>query len=143
MKKYLLFILLASLMLSACSAGSKSLTGTWTLTAFGPEGATTPVASGSQASITFNDDGTITGNSGCNGFGGEYVVDGDQITFSGLVSTLMACEEPLMSQEGDVFNVLNGTATYTIDGDTLTITNAGMVLVFTYGGPQSYPSYPQ
>lgn len=143
MKKYLLFLLLASLMFSACTPQEQSLQGAWTLTAYGPIGATTPAVAGSQASITFNDDGTIAGNSGCNGFGGEYTVEGDQITFSGLFSTLMACTDPLMSQEGTVFQVLNGTASYQIDGDTLTITNAGSVLVFTTGEPQSYPeSYP-
>jgi len=143
MKKYLLFLVFASLLLSACSAQGKSLVGAWTLTAYGPEGATTPVASGSQASLTFNQDGTLSGNSGCNSFGGSYKVNGDQITFSGLVSTLMACEEPLMTQEGNVFKVLDGTASYKIDGSTLTITNAGMALVFTSGEPEAYPSYPQ
>jgi heat shock protein HslJ len=143
MKKYLLLLLFASLVLSACSAQPKALTGSWALTAYGPEGATTPVASGSQASLTFNADGTVTGNSGCNSFGGEYKVEGDKITFSGLASTLMACEEPLMTQEGNVFKVLDGTAAYKIDGDTLTITKDGMALVFKSGEPQAYPSYPQ
>jgi heat shock protein HslJ len=143
MKKVLLVVLSFSLLLSACGSGQKSLEGNWNLTAYGPEGATNPVAPGSQASITFNADGTITGTSGCNSFGGEYEVDGDQITFKGLVSTLMACEEPLMTQEGTVFKVLDGTASYKIDGDTLTITNAGTSLVFTAGEPQSYPAYPQ
>lgn len=141
MKKVLLLLLLASLLLSACSAGGKSLLGTWTLTAYGPEGATTPVAADSQASLTFNNDGTIAGSSGCNSFGGEYKVDGNQVTFSGMASTLMACDEPLMTQEGVVFKVLDGTASYKIDGDTLTITNAGTALVFKSGEPQAYPSY--
>ena len=143
MKKYLLFVLL-TILLSACSAGGEQpLIGTWTLTAYGPPGAPIPVPSGSHASLTFHDNGAVDGNSGCNSFGGEYTVDGDQIKFSGLVSTLMACEEPLMSQEGIVFQVLDGTATYKIDGDTLTITNAGMALVFQSGEPQAYPAYPQ
>ena len=139
MKKYLLLLLLASIMLSACTPQEESLQRTWTLTAYGPEGATIPVAADSQASIVFNEDGTITGNSGCNGFGGEYSVDGDQVTFSGLVSTLMACADPLMSQEGAVFQVLNGTASYEIDGDTMTITNNATALVFAAGESQSYP----
>jgi heat shock protein HslJ len=142
MKKYLLFLLLASLLLSACSTGQKSLVGTWTLTAYGSQGATTPPVADSHASMTFNSDGTVSGSSGCNGFGGEYKTDGDQITFSGLATTLMACEDPLMTQEGSMFKVLNGKAAYKIDGDTLTLTNAGMTLVLTSSGPDSYPSYP-
>jgi heat shock protein HslJ len=139
MKKVLLFLLVASLLLSACTAQAKSLQGSWALTTYGPEGATTPVASGSQASITFGDDGTVSGSTGCNSFGGEYKVDGGQVTFNGLASTLMACDEPLMTQEGTVFQVLDGTATYRIDGDTLTITKAGTALVFTSVEPRSNP----
>lgn len=141
MKKALLLLVLASLIFSACSSGDRSLTGSWNLTAYGPEGSTTPAMPGSEASITFNDDGTLAGNSGCNGFGGEYTVDGDQVTFSGLVSTLIACEEPLMSQEGTMYAVLNGTSNYDVEGGTLTITKEGMVLVFAAGEAQSY-SYP-
>lgn len=139
MKKVLLFLLLVSLLLSACTPQEKSLQGTWSLTAYGPEGATTPAAPDSQASITFNEDGTVSGNSGCNGFGGEYSVDGDQVKFTELVSTLIACEEPLMTQEGTVFKVLNDTASYTIDGDTLTITKDGSALVFTAAEAGSNP----
>jgi len=139
MKKVLLFLLLVTLLFSACTSQEKSLQGSWSLTAYGPEGATTPAAPDSQASITFNDDGTLNGNSGCNGFGGEYSVEGDQVRFSELVSTLMACEEPLMTQEGTVFQVLNDTASYQIDGDTLTITKDGTALVFTAAEAGSLP----
>lgn len=137
MKNYLLFLLIAILVLTGCSGQERSLVGTWNLSAYGPITA----VSGSQASITFNEDGTLSGTSGCNGFGGEYTVDGDEITFSGLVSTLMACDEPLMSQEGAMFQVLNGTVAYRIEGDMLTITNAGMTLVFVASDVTSYP-YP-
>jgi heat shock protein HslJ len=131
MNKVLLFLLLIGLLLPACTAREKSLQGRWTLTAYGPEGATTPVAPDSKPSISFKDDGSLTGNSGCNGFGGEYSVESDQVKFSGLASTLMACSEPLMTQEGSVFQVLDGTASYKIEGDTLTITKDGNALVFT------------
>ena len=131
MKKYVLFLLVASLVMSGCASQGKSLEGSWTLTSYGPGTSLIPSATDSQATITFKNDGTISGNSGCNSFGGEYEVDGDQVTFNGLVSTLMACSEPLMSQEGIVFQVLNGTASFEIKGETLTISNNGMVLVFT------------
>jgi putative lipoprotein len=78
----------------------------------------------------------VTGSSGCNGFGGKYIVEGDQITFSEIVSTLMACDDARMAQEAAVLAVLSDTATYTIDGSTLTLTNNDVVLVFARG---SYP----
>jgi heat shock protein HslJ len=138
MKKYLLALLLISLAISACSAQnteepSASLVGSWKLTAFGPPSAPFPAVEGAEAGLTFNEDGTVTGSSGCNGLGGDYTVEGDQITFGEFVSTLMACDDPIMSQEGIAHEVLRGTATYKIEGDTLTIANNGQVLVFTRG----------
>jgi heat shock protein HslJ len=136
-KKYLLTLLLISLAISACtSQGTGSLTGAWTLTSYGPAASPAPVVPDSQAGITFNEDGSVTGTSGCNGFGGQYVVEADQITFSDIFSTLMLCDEPLMAQEEAVHQVLTGTAAYQIEGSTLTITNNEMVLVF---GRVSYP----
>ena len=133
MKKYLLILFVLSLALYACAAEdpSASLLGSWNLTSYGPAGSQTPVVADSGASLTFNEDGTIGGNSGCNGFGGQYTVEGNQVSFSEIVSTLILCDEPLMSQEEAVHQVLNETATYEIDGTTLTLTNNGMVLVLT------------
>jgi putative lipoprotein len=90
-----------------------------------------PAVEDTEAGITFNEDGTVAGNSGCNGFGGNYTVEGDQVAFSEIVSTLIACEEPIMSQEEAVFKVLTDTASYAIEGNTLTLTNNEMTLVLT------------
>jgi len=136
-KIYILTLLIISLAISACAAQEPaSLTGAWILKSFGPASAPSPAVADSQAGITFNEDGSVNGNSGCNGFGGTYTVDGDQITFSEIVSTLILCDEPLMEQEETVHQVLTGTATYEIEGSTLTLTNNDLVLVFTRG---SYP----
>lgn len=144
MKKYLLTLFIVALMISACSAqgtepgtqeaaDAPTLIGPWKLTAYGPVDATTPAVEGTDAGLTFNEDGTVSGSSGCNGLGGEYTVEGDQITFGEFVSTLMACEDPIMSQEEAAHKVMTGTATYKINGNTLTITNNEMVLVLTRG----------
>ena len=136
MKKFLLTLLLISLAVSACSAQnggatSPSIIGAWQLVAYGPAEAPIPAVEGVEAGLTFNEDGTVTGTSGCNGLGGDYTVAGDQITFGEFVSTLMACDEPIMAQEEGAHKVMTGTATYEIEGDRLTITNNAMVLVFT------------
>lgn len=151
MKTYLLSLLLLSLMLSACSANSgqgapdpsASLIGAWKLTAYGPKDAPVPAVEGVDAGLTFNEDGTVSGTSGCNGLGGDYSVDGDKITFGEFVSTLMACDDPIMRQEEAAHRVMTGTASYKIEGDTLTITNNDMVLVLTRGTPgAAQPSEP-
>jgi heat shock protein HslJ len=58
-------------------------------------------------------------------------VEGDQVTFSEIVSTLIACEEPIMSQEEAVLGVMADSATYNIGGNTLRLTSNEMVLVLT------------
>ena len=133
MKKYMLLLVVIGLLAAACSAQdpAASLLGAWQLSAFGAADAPTPAVEVSEAQITFNEDGTVTGNSGCNEFGGSYTVEGDQITFSEIVSTLVACEDPRMIQEQAVYQVLTETATFEIDGNTLTLTNNDMVLVLT------------
>jgi heat shock protein HslJ len=132
-KKYLFLLLVVVLALYGCNAqgASASLIGTWILTAYGSSASSSPAVPDSGAEITFNEDETVIGNSGCNGFGGKYTVKGDQITFSEIVSTLMACDAARMTQEAAVHRVLSDTATFKIEGAILTLTNNDMALVLT------------
>jgi len=144
MKKHLLILFVISLAVSACSAQSTEqspeassdpapLIGTWKLTAYGPVNAPVPAVEGIEAGLTFKEDGTVSGSSGCNGLGGDYNVEGDQVTFGEFVSTLMACDDPIMAQEEVAHKVMTGTASYIIEGETLTITNNDNVLVLMRG----------
>lgn len=135
MKKYLLILFVISLAVSACAAesggASASLTGDWKLISYGPATAQTPAVEDAEANLVFNEDGTVAGNSGCNSLGGAYTVEGNQVAFKDIVSTLMACDEPRMVQERAVQRVLTDAASYTIDGNMLTLTNGDMTLVLT------------
>ncbi len=135
MKKYLLTLLVVCLAISACTAkdqeSSASLIGSWKLTSYGPVDSPNPAVTDTEAGLTFNNDATVTGNSGCNGLGGGYKIEGDQIMFDQITSTLMACDDPRMAQEDAVHQVLTDTATFKIEGNTLTLTNNDMVLVLT------------
>ncbi len=119
-----LFVLTASIM-TACSGGdSASVVGTWTLTSYGSSTNPTPAAPDADTSIEFASDGTLAGNVGCNGFGGDYKVDGDKIVFGQIISTLMFCEGPVGEQEAVTLAVFAESAPFVVDGDTLTITSA-------------------
>lgn len=132
MKKYLLVLFLLSLALTACASGSNSpsIVGTWKLTAYGPADSPTPAVADVDANLKFDADGKVGGSGGCNSLGGDYTLEGDQITFGPIISTLMACTDPIMAQEGTVTQVMNESASYKIEGNTLTITKDGNVLVF-------------
>ncbi len=129
MKKSLLLwstlFVIAGLTLAACAGNaSASVVGDWNLVSYGSPTSQTPAVPDVEASVTFGSDGKLNGNVGCNGFGGDYKVDGETITFGPIMSTLMACADPIMEQESTVFSVFTDTATFKIDGKILTITSA-------------------
>lgn len=123
MKQILFAGLLAVLVLTACAGGNAaSIEGQWKLVSYGPASAQIPAAPDVETSIEFKD-GQMSGNVGCNGFGGEYRIKGGQIEFGAVVSTMMYCEQ-IAEQEAGTLAALQGTARFVLDGDTLTIASA-------------------
>ncbi len=122
--KKILIGLLAVLVLSACSGGSaSSIVGQWELVSYGSASSQTPAVEGVDTSIEFSADGKLHGNVGCNVFNGDYKVDGDTLTFSPVASTLMFCDG-VVEQETATLAVFSESASFVLDGDTLTITSA-------------------
>jgi heat shock protein HslJ len=116
---------LSVLILSACAGGgtSASPTGEWTLISYGDTSNPTHALPDVETSINFNEDGTFGGSVGCNSFGSDYKVDGDQITFGSIVSTMMFCNE-ISTQESAVLAILTDkTVNFTINGDQLNLTS--------------------
>ena len=118
-----LFVL-SGIILAACSGNASApLVGDWKLISFGSSTNPTTAGPNVETSINFDSNGQFGGNVGCNSFGADYKVKGDQITFGSFVSTLMFCTET-SSQEGAVLGILSDrTVKYRIDGDLLTITS--------------------
>ncbi|GAB4463334.1 MAG: hypothetical protein Kow0070_23700 [Anaerolineales bacterium] len=128
MKKILAAGLFVVFALSACAGGSdsSSLEGQWRLVSYGSASAQLPAAPDVETSIEFKD-GQMSGNVGCNGFGGEYIVDGGQIEFGPVMSTMMYCEA-VAEQEASTLAVFQEKASFVLEGDTLTITSADGVM---------------
>jgi putative lipoprotein len=100
------------------STDTGSVKGTnWRLSSLGGEEADADVVS----TLTFNEDGNIGGNGGCNSFGGQARFDGAKLKISDVFSTMMACEEPKMKQEAAFLAALAKVASYTVEGGTLTL----------------------
>ena len=120
------FILAITLfILAACSSASAEITGDWKLISYGDADNTTPVIPDVDTSIKFDSNGQISGNVGCNSFGGNYEVSGDKIAFSSIISTMMYCEKT-SSQEQAVLSIFSDNVNLQIrmNGNTLTITSA-------------------
>lgn len=123
--KRLIIGLLVVLVLAACAGGtSASITGQWSLVSYGSASNQIPAAPDVDTSIEFGSDGQMNGNVGCNGFGGEYTMDGDTITFGPVMSTMMFCEGLVGEQEIGAITVFQESAKFVLDGDRLTITSA-------------------
>ena len=123
MKKFYLLIV-AVFALAACApAASPSLAGEWGLVSYGSASNPTPADPNIETSIMFDAE-KISGKVGCNQFNGGYTLEESNIVFSQFISTKMACIGNASVQESAVLSVFAGAATFSLNGDTLTITSA-------------------
>lgn len=80
----------------------------------------TPVEGAGATTLVFGEDGGVSGNGGCNGYGGSVTFgDGDALKIENVISTMMACDEPVMSQEQAWFGVLETATRYHLSGGEL------------------------
>lgn len=83
-----------------------------------------------EAHFVLTIEGTrIAGTGGCNQLTGTYESGPDsalKLKVGGM--TMMACEEPVMTQEGRFVEALNATTTYRIDGEKLELRKGDQVL---------------
>lgn len=130
MKRLILFVIAISL-LSACSASpAVDVTGAWALVAYGDKAEPISAIEQVDSFIKFAD-GQVTGNVGCNSFGGLYQLKGKTIIFEPIMSTEMYCERT-MEQEAGVLAALRGSVTVELEGDLLTLTSEdGQVVILT------------
>ena len=128
--------LFVSIVLAACSslttpeANAGNLVGpAWILTELNGE---KPLP-GTTIFLEFSEDGAVNGSDGCNNVGRKYSVEGDSISFSAMgPTTLMACPEPVMAQATAFQQTLEYAESYSISGDTLTLSDAGGDAVATF-----------
>lgn len=83
--------------------------------------------------VTFDfAEGRMSGNGGCNGFGGTFSLDKDEFTGSKMISTMMFCG----NEESTLFKLLDGKSKLAIKGDELTFSQDGKTtLAFSRAQP--------
>lgn len=93
---------------------------------------------GADVTATFQD-GRVTGNAGCNNYFGGYTVDGQNLTIQPGGTTMMACPEPIMTQEAFFLANLQSAASYVVVGNQLQISDANGSIILAFSPVKSQP----
>ncbi len=140
---------LAGLVVSACSSGATPSAAPSTGPSAAPSTAPGPASAddlngrtfvvtaatghdlvkGTEVTIAFAA-GRISVHAGCNQMGGGYTITDGKLDVGPMMTTEMACAEPLMAQDTWVAAFLPG-ATVTLDSDTLALARDGVTLTAT------------
>jgi heat shock protein HslJ len=78
----------------------------------------------SNITISFGADGSLSGNSGCNDYGGSYTVNGDALSVGPLMGTGRLCGDERDMQEQRYLAILQSAATFEMSRNQLIIRDA-------------------
>jgi heat shock protein HslJ len=112
--------------------GASAITGKWTATSYYTGTAIQSAEIGSTLTADFKG-GQVSGESGCNSFGGPYEVSGSTIKLGPFRSTLKACTDPVLAtQEQKYVAALELATTYQVTGARLELFRADGGIAATF-----------
>lgn len=77
-----------------------------------------------RGTLVLTEDGQrVSGFGGCNRLTGVYQLEANSLRFKNMASTMMACPDPLMTEEREFVTALSATESYRISGKTLELLN--------------------
>lgn len=124
----------AALALTACGGGGSSAGGDPQSLVDTAYAVTSITVNGAQrellgpVEIAFTAD-NISVATPCNGMSGSVTYAETTLTVGPLAQTMMACEPALMEQDQVIADALAATPTWSLSGQTLTLTGGGTVIV--------------
>ncbi len=127
-----LLVVAAALVLAGCGATDTLNNTKWSLVTLAGQ----PLLADTKVTLTFAD-GQLTGSDGCNQYSTSYTAEGNKITIDKeIISTLMACDEPIMRQASAFSDALPKAATFKNDGQQLALLAAdgSSLATFTASG---------
>ncbi len=136
-RKTLLAMTVLAVLLAACAdpaeeAAADPTSEAWLLQAGTLDGADITIVDGYPITLVFDQpEGTAGGKSACNQWFGGYTLSGNELTFSDLGGTLMACvDEGVMDSETAFLSALGLVEIFTVEGNELNLTGEGVDLLF-------------
>ncbi|GAA3154829.1 hypothetical protein GCM10010531_02460 [Blastococcus jejuensis] len=107
------------------------LAGAWAVLEGTAAGRPIPLPEQARGTIEFSGDHRVSGTAFCNGFGGTYRLDGQDLLLEDVGITLIGCEDAVAAAESAfVAVVFDGALRAAVSGDRLVITGAGGSLTF-------------
>lgn len=110
---------------------------TWYLTSVTVGEVLTTPAELEKFSITFNEDGTLSGTTDCNNFGGQFLIVANKLSFKSLFQTKMACED---SEEAIFIGLLENDFQTSFDTKKLVLVDSKSATTITF--TQNRPKLP-
>lgn len=96
------------------------------------EGGVEKALNDAPSKIQFAPDGKFSGNTGCNGFFGNYKLEGESLTLNIRRVTLHACTDRQADQEAAILSALKKVHSYQIQKNSLALLDADGVVLLSY-----------
>jgi heat shock protein HslJ len=96
-----------------------------------------PPIEGTEITLAFDADGSISGTDGCNRFMGSFTESGESLTFGPLASTMMACPDDISNQAKMFQDALGVTQRVSATSDSLTLIHTGDAGIATFAPAQA------
>ena len=122
-----------TLLLAACGTTTtgRSIQGSWQLESGSFDGAPITIVDSHPITITFDNE-VLSGTAACNGYGGAYRHEGDDLQITEFFITEMACApEYVMRSEAEFTTALFNVETVSVEGDSLQLSGSRTELTFT------------
>jgi len=137
MRRAVSLAIFAATALAACAdpgeeGASDPTTNAWVLEAGTLDGADIPVVEGYPITLVFDEpEGMAGGMSACNQWFGGYTLSGNELAFTDIGGTLMACtDEGVMDSETAFLDAMGLVELFTVDGNELNLTGVDVDLLF-------------
>ena len=99
------------------------LVGTWDVVSLATGDAIVSVLPGTEPVVTFDEDGTLRADAGCNTLSSQWSLEGSDLQIDPPAQTRMFCDQPpgVMEQEAALVAALTATAEVQIAGDRISL----------------------
>jgi heat shock protein HslJ len=137
MRRAIALVAFIAIALTACAdpgeeGASDPTTNAWVLEAGTLDGADIPIVDGYPITLIFDQpEGTAGGKSACNQWFGGYTLSGNEMTFTDIGGTLMACiDQGVTESEAAFLDAMGLVEIFTMDGDELNLAGEAVDLLF-------------